>query len=156
MEAAQIYLNHFPISGPEFGSKPRTVSLQCTVPHYIPSPATDSGAVVHGRGPAAHLAAAFLFPRKGTTLWMLQPIQSPANPHSVPTWMCPVHRPAPFECFKWKLMHHTNRNMEDSGADSELNCLGLAGEVSRLKNFSIWLRNCSYGMLSKNLAAFCP
>ena len=34
------------------------------------------------------------------------------------------------ECFKCCLMGHPSRNMEDSGAEGDLNCEGLAQEVS--------------------------
>ena len=35
------------------------------------------------------------------------------------------------ECFKWDFMSHTNRSMEDSGAEADLNCGGLDQEVQR-------------------------
>ena len=31
------------------------------------------------------------------------------------------------ECFKWGLMDHPTRNMEDIGAEDDLNCADLAG-----------------------------
>ena len=34
-------------------------------------------------------------------------------------------------------MRHASRNMKDSGADSDLNCWGLAQEVSEEKNVNI-------------------
>ena len=47
------------------------------------------------------------------------------------------------ECFKWALMGQYSRNMEDSGADVRLNCVGLmCQEVSMEKNFNMWLRDC--------------
>ena len=42
--------------------------------------------------------------------------------------------------------------MEDSGAEGNLNCGGLAQEVSDEKNISMWPR--SYDILMKNVAAF--
>jgi hypothetical protein len=41
------------------------------------------------------------------------------------------------ECFKWGLMDHPSRNMEDLVAGSHLNCVDLAQEISKEKNFSI-------------------
>ena len=46
------------------------------------------------------------------------------------------------ECFKWGLMGHPSRNMEDFVTESDLNCVDLAQEVSEEKNFSVWLRDC--------------
>ena len=43
-------------------------------------------------------------------------------------------------CFKWGLMGHPGRNMEDFVAESDLNCADLAQEVSVEKNFSMWQR----------------
>jgi hypothetical protein len=31
------------------------------------------------------------------------------------------------ECFKWDLMDHPSRNMEDIGAEADLNCGGSRG-----------------------------
>ena len=42
------------------------------------------------------------------------------------------------ECFKWGLMGHPSRNMEDFVAGSNLNCVDLAQEISKEKNFSMW------------------
>ena len=44
------------------------------------------------------------------------------------------------KCFKQALMGHTSRNIEDSGAEVDLNCVGLAQEVSEENNFSMWPR----------------
>ena len=45
--------------------------------------------------------------------------------------------------------------MEDSDTEGDLNCGGLAQEVSEEKNISMWPKDCSY-ILANNLAAFCP
>jgi hypothetical protein len=42
------------------------------------------------------------------------------------------------ECFKWGLMGHPSRNMEDFVAGSDLNCIDLAQEISKEKNFRMW------------------
>jgi hypothetical protein len=41
------------------------------------------------------------------------------------------------ECFKWSLMGHPTRNMEDFVTGSNLNCVDLAQEISKEKNFSM-------------------
>jgi hypothetical protein len=46
------------------------------------------------------------------------------------------------ECFKWALTGQSSRSMEDSGAESDLNCGDLAQEVSE-KNFRMLPRDCS-------------
>ena len=60
------------------------------------------------------------------------------------------------ECFKWGLMGHPSRNMEDFVAGSNLNCVDLAQEISKEKNFSMWHKDCFCGILVKNVATFCP
>ena len=60
------------------------------------------------------------------------------------------------ECFKWSLKGHTNRNMEDNGAEGYLNSGELTQGVSVEKNVSMWPRDCSCDILANNLAAFCP
>jgi hypothetical protein len=60
------------------------------------------------------------------------------------------------ECFKWGLMSHVSRNMEDFVAVSDLNCADLTQEVSMEKNFSMWPRNCFCVILVKNVATFLP
>ena len=45
------------------------------------------------------------------------------------------------ECFKHCLMGHPSRNMEDSGAENDLNCGGMAQEASEEKNFSMLPRD---------------
>ena len=41
------------------------------------------------------------------------------------------------ECFKWSLMNHSIRNMEDVDAENDLNSGSLARKVSDEKNFSM-------------------
>ena len=41
------------------------------------------------------------------------------------------------ECFKWGLMSHPSRNLEDFVSVSDLNCADLKQEVSKEKNFSM-------------------
>ena len=60
------------------------------------------------------------------------------------------------ECFKWDLMGHPSRNMENFVAGSNLNCIDLAQEISKEKNFSMWHKDCFCGILVKNVATFCP
>jgi hypothetical protein len=59
------------------------------------------------------------------------------------------------ECYKFSLMDHDSKNMEDIGVESNLNSGGLAQEVSK-KNVSIWPRDCFSDILVTNVAAFCP
>ena len=60
------------------------------------------------------------------------------------------------ECFKWGLMGHPSRNMEDFVAGSDLNCVDLAQKISKEKNFRMWHKDCFCGILVKNVATFCP
>jgi hypothetical protein len=60
------------------------------------------------------------------------------------------------ECFKWGLMDHSSRNMEDLVAGSNLNCVDLAQEISKGKNFRMWHKDSFCGILVKNEATFCP
>ena len=39
-------------------------------------------------------------------------------------------------------MSYPSRNMEDGGAENDLNCAGLAQEVSEEKNVNMWPRDC--------------
>ena len=55
------------------------------------------------------------------------------------------------ECFKWGLMGHPSRNMEDFVAGSDLNCVDLAQEISKEKNFRMCHKDCFCGIL----ATFC-
>jgi hypothetical protein len=59
------------------------------------------------------------------------------------------------ECFKWSLMGHPSRDMEDFVPGNNLNCVDLAQEISK-KNFIIWHKDCFCGILVKNVATFCP
>jgi hypothetical protein len=58
------------------------------------------------------------------------------------------------ECFKCGLMGHPSRNMEDFVARN--NCVDLAQEISKEKNFIMWHKDYFYGILVKNVATFCP
>jgi hypothetical protein len=58
--------------------------------------------------------------------------------------------------FKWGIMGHPTRNIEDIGAKGVFNCVDLAQELSVEKNFSMWPRDCSCDIFGKNVAAFCP
>lgn len=49
------------------------------------------------------------------------------------------------ECFKWDLMGHPSRNVEDLVAESDLNSADLAQEGSEKKKFSVWPRHCFVG-----------
>ena len=52
-------------------------------------------------------------------------------------------------------MGQPSRNMEDTDAESHLDCVGLmAQEVSVEKNFNMWLRDCFCDVLIKNTALF--
>jgi hypothetical protein len=42
------------------------------------------------------------------------------------------------QCFKWGSNGHPSRNMEDLAAGSNLNCVDLAQEISKEKNFRMW------------------
>jgi hypothetical protein len=41
-------------------------------------------------------------------------------------WIFELQMRKTVECFKWDLMHHLNRSMEDIGAGGDLKCGGLA------------------------------
>ena len=58
------------------------------------------------------------------------------------------------EC--WGLMSHPSRNMEDFVAGSNLNCVDLAQEISKEKNFRMWHKDWFCDILVKNVATFCP
>jgi hypothetical protein len=57
------------------------------------------------------------------------------------------------ECFKWCVVGHPSRNMEDFVAGSNMN---LAQEISKEKNFRMWHKDYFCGILVKNVATFCP
>ena len=46
------------------------------------------------------------------------------------------------ECFKWGLLGHPNRNMDDFVAESNLCWADLSQEVLKKKNFSMWNKDC--------------
>ena len=46
--------------------------------------------------------------------------------------------------------------MEDFVAGSNLNCVDLAQEISKEKNFRMWHKDWFCGILVKNVATFCP
>jgi hypothetical protein len=46
--------------------------------------------------------------------------------------------------------------MEGLVAGSNLNCVDLAQEISKEKNFRMWHKDCFCGILVKNVATFCP
>jgi hypothetical protein len=60
------------------------------------------------------------------------------------------------ECFKWDLMGHPSRTMEDFVAGSDLNCVDLAQEISMEKNFRMCHNDWFCGILVKNVTTFCP
>ena len=46
-------------------------------------------------------------------------------------WIFELQMRKTVECFKWDLMHHLNRSMEDIGAGGDLKCGGLAQGCQR-------------------------
>lgn len=58
--------------------------------------------------------------------------------------------------FKHGLMGHPSRSMEESVAESKMNCRCLAQGCSWHKNINMWPRDYSYDILAKNVVAFCP
>jgi hypothetical protein len=67
-------------------------------------------------------------------------------------WICGFRIWKAMECFKWGLISHPSRNMEDFVAVSDLNCAALA----QVASLSMWPRSCFCGIWGKNMAAFCP
>jgi hypothetical protein len=57
------------------------------------------------------------------------------------------------ECFKWGLVGHPSRNMEEFVTESDLNCMDLAQKVS-MQNFNMCPRDCFCVILMKNVATF--
>ena len=57
------------------------------------------------------------------------------------------------ECFKWGLIVHPSKNIENSAAEGYLNCRNMTREFSKEKNVSVWHRNCFCDILVKNVAA---
>lgn len=60
------------------------------------------------------------------------------------------------EHLKWGLMGHPKRNMEESGAGSNVDHDYPAQEASEENNVTKWPRNCSCDTLLKNVVAFDP
>ena len=60
------------------------------------------------------------------------------------------------KCFKLGLVNHSSRKMEDIDAEGDLNCGGLAQEVSEEKNSSKRTKEHSCNILAKNVTAFYP
>lgn len=56
------------------------------------------------------------------------------------------------ECFKWGLLGHTSRTIEERGAEVDLNYVSLDQDISEVKDFSMLSRNRSCDIL----ATFCP
>jgi hypothetical protein len=46
--------------------------------------------------------------------------------------------------------------MDDFVAGSDLNCVDLAQEILKEKNFRMWHEDCFCGILVKTVATFCP
>jgi hypothetical protein len=46
------------------------------------------------------------------------------------------------ECFKWGLISHPSKNMEDFVAGNNLNCVDLAQEISKENNIRMWHKHC--------------
>jgi hypothetical protein len=61
------------------------------------------------------------------------------------------------ECFKYRLMGHRNRSMEDSIPEGDLNWGGgaLVKEFLEGKYFNLFPSDQSCNILVKNMAAFC-
>ena len=59
------------------------------------------------------------------------------------------------ECFKWGLMGHPSRNMEDGGAEGDLNCVGLLAQKFQWKRMLVSSAYCFCDIWTKNMAAFC-
>jgi hypothetical protein len=59
------------------------------------------------------------------------------------------------ECFKWGLMSHPSRNMEDIFAVSDLKCADLAQGVS-VANFNSWTRDSFVRYFGEECDCFLP
>jgi len=59
----------------------------------------------------------------------------------------------PVEHFKWKLMGHVSRNLEESGAGNNVDYYGLVQEVSEEKNINKRPRDVSCDILIKNVVS---
>ena len=60
------------------------------------------------------------------------------------------------ECFKWGLMGHPSSNMKDLAAGSNLNCVDLAQEISKEKNFRMWHKDCFLWYFGEKCGYFLP
>jgi hypothetical protein len=58
------------------------------------------------------------------------------------------------ESFKWCVIGHPSRNMEDFIVGSNLNCVDLAQKISKEKNFRMCHKDCFCGTMLKNFAIF--
>lgn len=58
--------------------------------------------------------------------------------------------------YKQNLKDHSNRSLEDSSAEGNVDCQGQTQEVSGGNNISKWSSSHSCDSPAKNLAAFCP
>ena len=59
------------------------------------------------------------------------------------------------KCFESCLVGHSSKGMEDSGAEDDVNCGGLAQETSEENKFSMHPRNPSCDIFVKNVPTFC-
>lgn len=59
------------------------------------------------------------------------------------------------EHIKWVLLGNPSWSM-NTGPEGGVNCDSLVQEVSEGKTISKWLRDHSYNILAKYVAAFCP
>jgi hypothetical protein len=60
------------------------------------------------------------------------------------------------ECFKWGLIGHPSRNMEDFVAGSNLNCVDLAQVISKDNNFRMWHKDCFLWYFGEECGYFLP
>jgi hypothetical protein len=58
--------------------------------------------------------------------------------------------------FKWGLMGHPSRNMEDFVDGSDLTCVDLAQEISKEKNFRMWHKDCFCEIFGEECGYFLP
>ena len=59
------------------------------------------------------------------------------------------------ECFKWGLIGHPSRDMEDIASEGDLNCANVTQEFS-VENFSIWSKDCFLWYLDEECNCFLP
>jgi hypothetical protein len=60
------------------------------------------------------------------------------------------------EGFKWGLMGHPSRNMEDFVAGSNLNCVDKTQEISKEKNFRMWHKRLFLWYFGEECGYFLP